>query len=272
MNYLRSGLTFILLAMVLFLGQPGRSVSAHPPDLYQQTELLTFGQDSISLVWSIQPSAALVPGVWQDTDVNGDGEISETEASTWANIRLAEMALSVDGAAPFIWEGKSVRWPASKASFADGTEAIVIRLSAPLSAAAGARLQLQLHNHFAENLSQHRFIVRGEQAVAFAKPTAALGRLELTVLHLDNNGRIPQAITGTWHTTWDSTKATQLLADSEPVDSSIGLGLGMVGLLLALGMWHRGFRSWRDRLSRQAFARFVGDRNRVCWGALVGFS
>ena len=235
----------------------GPSVSAHPPDLYQQIELLTLGRNDISLVWSIQPSAALVPGVWQQADTNGDEQIAAAEAETWANKRLAELTLTVDESTPIVWESMAVTWPASEAALADGSEAILIRLTAPWSMAAGSSQRLQLHNHFEENLSQHQFMVRSEETTAFTQPTAALGQLELLVLGLEGNGRFPSHITGTWHTSWDSTITPSLVTDSEHGSASANVSWGLVVLLIGLSI---------------GFSRAQLQRHKLLWPVLLGMT
>lgn len=247
----------LLLVAGVFITLSVQRAWAHPPDLYSQTQIVTLMPNRIELLWSIRPSPALVPGVWQKADQDGDGNIDAQEASAWARSKMTNIELSLDGREPIGWHLHSVDWPASQSGLETGQEAVQIQLATSWSPGATSESTLQLHNQFEEALSVHRYYLIGREGMVFAQPEHNLGQLSLLVMQPGIDGRYPSE--GTWFTSWDSTISSDQIDTShllpsdrvqiQHIDLLLVLSLGVLVVLVGMRAWRQpGSRSLRPYL------------------------
>lgn len=125
MNKLRFTLIGILILAAALIS-PTKSVSAHPADMNFQTHAITVEEDSISILWTVQPGPALVPTVWDEADLDDDTFVDPEEASQWASLYVPFYFVDVNDGSPVPLEIEAVRFPEVSKAIWLGSEGIEV--------------------------------------------------------------------------------------------------------------------------------------------------
>ena len=155
-----SQIIFLSILTLSLLQITKKPVEAHPADLFLQKLSFTFAEDQLFLDWRITPDPIMSHTVWAETDLDGDGLVSESEARTY----LASVTLLLEtgqtGAEKLRWEIKSWSWPASLQLMEQGQESIQFNLSAELDIDK-TPLKFEIRNLYQETFSINWFSLDG---------------------------------------------------------------------------------------------------------------
>ena len=179
-------ITFLLAALVTLLIPAARAL-AHPADMYYQTHTIHLAPDGVHTTWTILPGTLLAYVTWGDADTNGDEAVSAAEAQQWAQDRLDDYFLVIDGV-QVVWTLEAVRWPDTLVDFEVGSQSIAIDVFGAWAAGSGdvagpaASHTLALYNRYQEIKSINWFAVQGSEALRISTPTQQDGALSVQVV------------------------------------------------------------------------------------------
>ena len=103
-RWFRPTALLLLALLAVFLPQPA---SAHPADMFIQSQTIYIAPDGVRVDWIISPAPILSQVVWNEADQNNDQVVSPEEALDWARPRLDDLSASV-GESRLNWQLQAV--------------------------------------------------------------------------------------------------------------------------------------------------------------------
>ena len=168
-------------ALLLCAYLPTRPVSAHPLDMYAQTQAITLDPQGVQVDWKITPGPLLALGAWDQADQDHDGQVSPQEAQAWLMPFLDQWSLTVDSQPLGGIQVAGITWPASVDAFQSGNDAIDIRLVAAWPQGLSGTHTLAIHNANQEAISLNWFSLTAQGGLSFTNPNQSNGQLTLTL-------------------------------------------------------------------------------------------
>jgi nickel/cobalt transporter (NicO) family protein len=138
------------------------SVSAHPLDEFLQAMYVSLGGDQIGVEVDLTPGVLVGPQVVQLIDTNGDGQITEEEAQSYARQVFQQLSVELDGQPRAIVLTKVVAAPVLNLASGAGSLQLIGTLDSSVIAAGTHELTIQ--NHYAPIQSMY------QSAVVLDKP------------------------------------------------------------------------------------------------------
>lgn len=153
---------FLLSISVLLAALP---VAAHPADQHQQFHTIALSRDGVQVGWDIGVAPLLAPGLWQQTDTDGDKAISQAEAQAWAAAAVPLLQGQLDESTTLPWRLEAVTWPVSFDAMQGGSESISLKLSATWPAPLSGEHRLTLTNSYDPKHSASWFAVETSDTI-----------------------------------------------------------------------------------------------------------
>ncbi len=203
-KYLRAVLMgmagFIMLSLLM---RPALAVSAHPADMYIQSQTIALDESGVQVDWKIVPGPFLADGAWAAADQDHNGSISPAEAQAWVAPFLSEFSVDLDGHALGPYTIQQIHWPASVDLLRTGEEAIEVVLRYTWPAGSSGELPFALHNAHLEANSLNWFAVTSAAGAAFDQPAQNNGLLQFNIVFPNPTSATPAAGTSLM-TSWNS--------------------------------------------------------------------
>jgi nickel/cobalt exporter len=178
-TFLLRGTAFLLIVLSVFA--PTQIASAHPIDMYAQTQTVVIAPDGIQIDWKITPGPLLTDAIWSAADSNQDGPISSQEAAAWTAPWLSELSVSLDNQPLTLTQTQELHWPATVDVMRTGEDSIEMHLLAKLPAGLNGRHAVVIHNSHLEANSLNWFSVSAQQGMTFDQPAQNNGLLGLNI-------------------------------------------------------------------------------------------
>jgi len=166
-----------LSAILLYVLYPTRIVSAHPIDMYAQTQSIIIGPDGIQIDWKITPGPLLADAIWSAADQNQDGSISPQEVQAWVAPWLSDEKALFDSQPVSFTQTQNIHWPATVDVMRTGEDSIEMHLHIQLPAGLSGKYSVVIHNSHLEPNSLNWFSVTSQQGVMFDPPAQNNGLL-----------------------------------------------------------------------------------------------
>jgi nickel/cobalt exporter len=195
----RVALFFILLWFIL----PARPASAHPADMYAQSQSITLNGNGFEIDWKIAPGPFLADAVWEATDQDQNGSISPAEAKAWVSPFLSELSIVLDGQTLSQYQVQNIHWPATVDVLRAGEDSIEVVLLIKWPSELTGRHSLKIHNSHLEANSLNWFALTSEQGLSINQPAQSNGLLDITLHFPNNSGSVPSSGASTL-TSWNS--------------------------------------------------------------------
>lgn len=199
-HLLRWAALFLLL-LLIFL--PVHTASAHPADMYAQSQSFVLTGSGIEIDWKIAPGPFLADAVWQATDQDQNGSISASEAQAWVSPFLSGLSISLDGRPLGRYQLQNIHWPATVDTLRAGEDSIEINLNFEWPAKLAGGHSFEIHNSHLESNSLNWFALTGGQGLSFGQPAQNNGHLDTTIHFPDVSGSPPGNAASTL-TSWNS--------------------------------------------------------------------
>jgi nickel/cobalt exporter len=171
---LRGTALFLILLLVFY---PTLVASAHPIDMYAQTQSMLIGSDGIQIDWKITPGPLLADAIWSAADQNQDGSISSREVQAWTAPWLSGETVLFDNQPIAYTQTQDIRWPATVDVMRTGEDSIEMHLLVKLPAGLSGKHSVVIHNSHLELNSLNWFSVTGQQGMVFDQPAQNNGLL-----------------------------------------------------------------------------------------------
>ena len=194
----------ILLAVLSMLFRPQSMASAHPVDMYAQTQAILLTPAGLQVDWKITPGPLLADAIWDSADQDKDGSVSQAEAQAWAAPVLAQWGLTIDGQPVGKPSVQAVQWPASIDPFRTGEDSIRIRLFFNWPAGETGRHALDMHNSFQEANSLNWFSLSAQTPFSFDEPQQSGGELATQLAFSSGGAAAAPTQTAAALTSWNS--------------------------------------------------------------------
>ena len=182
---LRGAAFFIVLLTII---SPSLVVSAHPIDMYAQTQSILVGSEDIQVDWKITPGPLLADAIWSAADQNHDGLIGPQEVQAWTAAWLSGETVLFDNQPITFTQTRDIHWPATVDVMRTGEDSIEMHLLAGLPAGLKGEHSIALHNSYLEANSLNWFSVSARQVVAFDRPAQNNGLLDFNVYFPGSSG------------------------------------------------------------------------------------
>ncbi len=166
--FLLRGTALFLILLSLF--DPTLVVSAHPIDMYAQTQSILIGPDGIQIDWKITPGPLLADAIWSAADQNQDGSISPQEVQAWTAPWLSGETVLFDNQPIAVTQTQDIHWPATVDVMRTGEDSIEMHLLVKLPAGLNGKHSVVIHNSHLELNSLNWFSVASQQSMMFDQP------------------------------------------------------------------------------------------------------
>jgi len=174
-SFLLRGTAFLLIILSVFA--PTQIASAHPIDMYAQTQSILIGSDGIQIDWKITPGPLLADAIWSAADSNQDGSISPQEVQAWTAPWLSGETVLFDNQPIALTQTQDIHWPATVDVMRTGEDSIEIHLLLQFSAGLSGKHSVVIHNSHLELNSLNWFSVASQQGMTFDQPAQNNGLL-----------------------------------------------------------------------------------------------
>ncbi|HVN16229.1 MAG TPA: hypothetical protein VMT73_10855, partial [Anaerolineales bacterium] len=128
--------------------------------------------------WKILPGPLLADAIWQATDQNSDGTISQAEADAWVAPFISEMTVTMDGQPVKFSASQDVHWPATVNVLRTGEDSVETTISIQWPANLTGKHSFSIHSAHLESNSLNWFSLTSQNGLVFAQPKQTNGRLE----------------------------------------------------------------------------------------------
>ena len=182
-----------LFLIFLWFLLPARSASAHPADMYAQSQSILINETGLQIQWKIAPGPFLADAVWGATDQDQNGSISTTEAQAWVSPFLSGLSVALDGQPLGQYQVQSIHWPSSVDALRAGDDAIEVDLLFSWPGKLTGQYALQVHNSHLKSNSLNWFGLTGEQGFSFDQPSQSNGLLDTRLHFPDDAGPVPSS-------------------------------------------------------------------------------
>ena len=173
--FLLRGTALFLILLSLFY--PTLVASAHPIDMYAQTQSIVIDSDGIQIDWKITPGPLLADAIWSASDQNQDGSISTQEVQAWTASWLSSETVLFDNQPIAYTQTQDIHWPATVDVMRTGEDLIEMHLLVKLPAGLNGKHSVVIHNSHLELNSLNWFSVTSQQGMTFDQPTQNNGLL-----------------------------------------------------------------------------------------------
>ena len=171
---LRGTALFLILLSVFY---PTLVASAHPIDMYAQTQSILIGSDGIQIDWKITPGPLLADAIWSAADQNQDGSISAQEVQAWTAPWLSGETVLFDNQPIAYTQTQDIHWPTTVDVMRTGEDSIEMHLLVQLPAGLNGKHSVVIHNSHLELNSLNWFSVASQQGMTFDQPAQNNGLL-----------------------------------------------------------------------------------------------
>ena len=175
-------LTILILLLLLTCAVTPRPASAHPADMYAQTQSIVLTSAGLQLDWSILPGPFLADAVWAAADLDQNGSISHSEAQAWVAPFLSAFTLNMDGRQVDLVKVENIHWPAAVAGLRTGDDAVQVALRVAWPSGLTGSHTLEIHNAHLEPNSLNSFSITASDGLTFDRPTQDNGHLSLNLI------------------------------------------------------------------------------------------
>ena len=165
------------LFIVLSVLAPTQIASAHPIDMYAQTQSIVVGQDGIQIDWKITPGPLLADAIWSAADQNQDDSISPQEVQAWTASWLSAETVLFDNQPIALTQTQDIHWPATVDVMRTGEDSIEMHLLVQFPAGLTGKHSIVIHNSHLELNSLNWFSVASQQSMSFDQPAQNNGLL-----------------------------------------------------------------------------------------------
>ena len=162
------GTALFLILLSVFC--PTLVASAHPIDMYAQTQSILMGSDGIQIDWKITPGPLLADAIWSAADSNQDGSISPQEVQTWTAPWLSGETVLFDNQPIALTQTQDIHWPATVDVMRTGEDSIEMHLLVQVPAGLSGKHSVVIHNSHLEPNSLNWFSVASQQGMMFDQP------------------------------------------------------------------------------------------------------
>ena len=173
--FLLRGTALFLILLSLFY--PTLVASAHPIDMYAQTQSILIDSDGIQIDWKITPGPLLADAIWSASDQNQDGSISPQEVQAWTAPWLSGETVLFDNQPIALTQTQDIHWPATVDVMRTGEDSIEMHLLIKLPAGPNSKHSVVIHNSHLELNSLNWFSVSSQQGMMFDQPAQNNGLL-----------------------------------------------------------------------------------------------
>ncbi|HUI90110.1 MAG TPA: sulfite exporter TauE/SafE family protein [Anaerolineales bacterium] len=185
-TFLWRGTAFFLILLSAFY--PTRVASAHPIDMYAQTQSIEIGLDGIQIDWKITPGPLLADAIWSAADQNQDGSISSQEVQAWTTPWLSEEKILLDNQPVAFTQTQDIHWPATVDVMRTGEDSIEMHLLVQWPAGLGGKHSVLIHNSHLEPNSLNWFSIASQQGMTFDQPAQNNGLLGVDIYFPNSSG------------------------------------------------------------------------------------
>ncbi|HEY9152071.1 MAG TPA: sulfite exporter TauE/SafE family protein, partial [Anaerolineales bacterium] len=192
-TFLLRGTAFFLILLSVFY--PTLIASAHPIDMYAQTQSVLIAPDGIQIDWKITPGPLLADAIWSAADQNQDGVISLQEAQAWIAPWISGLTVSLDNQPVALSQTQELHWPATVDVMRTGEDSIEMYLLAKLPAGLSGKHAIVIHNSHLEANSLNWFSVSAQQNMKFDQPAQNNGLLGFDIFFPNSSNPATSALT-----------------------------------------------------------------------------
>jgi nickel/cobalt transporter (NicO) family protein len=173
--FLLRGTALFLILLSLFY--PTLVASAHPIDMYAQTQSILIESNGIQIDWKITPGPLLADAIWSAADQNHDGSISLQEVQAWTASWLSGETVLFDNQPIALTQTQDIHWPATVDVMRTGEDSIEMHLLVQFPAGLSGKHSVVIHNSHLELNSLNWFSVASQQSMTFDQPAQNNGLL-----------------------------------------------------------------------------------------------
>ncbi|MGA7194676.1 MAG: hypothetical protein WBW94_13695 [Anaerolineales bacterium] len=174
-SFLLPGTALCLILLSVFY--PTLVASAHPIDMYAQTQSILIGSDGIQIDWKITPGPLLSDAIWSAADQDQNNSISQQEAQAWTAPWLSGLTVSFDNQSLALTQTQDIHWPSTVDVMRTGEDSIEMHLLVKFPAGMSGKHAVVIHNSHLELNSLNWFTVATQQSVTFDQPAQNNGIL-----------------------------------------------------------------------------------------------
>ena len=171
---LRGTALFLILLSVFY---PTLVASAHPIDMYAQTQSILIDSDGIQIDWKITPGPLLADAIWSAADQGQNSSISPQEVQVWTAPWLSGETVLFDNQPIAYTQTQDIHWPAAVDVMRTGEDSIEMHLLVKLPAGLSGKHSVVIHNSHLELNSLNWFSVASQQSMTFDQPAQNNGLL-----------------------------------------------------------------------------------------------
>ncbi len=175
---LRGTALFLILLSVFY---PTLVASAHPIDMYAETQSILIESNGIQIDWKITPGPLLADAIWSAADQNQDGSISPQEVQTWTAPWLSGETVLFDNQPITYTQTQDIHWPATVNVMRTGEDLIEMHLLVKLPGGLSGKHSVVIYNSHLELNSLNWFSVASQQSMAFDQPAQNNGLLGIDI-------------------------------------------------------------------------------------------
>ncbi len=192
---LRGTALFLILLSVFY---PTLVASAHPIDMYAQTQSILIGSDGIQIDWKITPGPLLADAIWSAADQDQNGSVSSQEVQAWTAPWLSGETVLLDNHPIAYTQTQDIHWPATVDIMRTGEDSIEMHLLVKLPAGLTGKHSVVIHNSHLELNSLNWFSVSSQQSMTFDQPAQNNGLIGLDI-YFPNSSTTGTALLTSWN-------------------------------------------------------------------------
>ena len=186
-------LTILLLVLI-----PPGGASAHPVDMYTQSQSVTIAENGLQVDLKITPGPLLADGAWNDADTDHNSMVSQQEANMWGDALFSRWNASLDDQPLNQKPLEEIDWPTNLDAFRSGQDSIHVKLTISWSGGLIGKHKLEMHNAYLEASSLNWFALTSKDGLSFDEPQQQNGLLTTFIYFSGAAGATPAL------TSWDS--------------------------------------------------------------------
>jgi ABC-type nickel/cobalt efflux system permease component RcnA/Tol biopolymer transport system component len=194
--FLLRGIALFLILLLVFY--PTLVASAHPIDMYAQTQSILIGSDGIQIDWKITPGPLLADAIWSAADQNQDGIISPQEVQAWTAPWLSGETVLFDNQPIAYTQTQDIHWPATVDVMRTGEDSIEMHLLVKYPAGLSGKHSVVIHNSHLELNSLNWFSVASQQGVMFDQPAQNNGLIGFDI-YFPNSSNSTTSLLTSWN-------------------------------------------------------------------------
>jgi nickel/cobalt transporter (NicO) family protein len=192
---LRGTALFLILLLALY---PTMVASAHPIDMYAQTQSILIGPDGIQIDWKITPGPLLADAIWSAADQDQNSSISAQEVQAWTAPWLSGETVLFDNQPIAYTQTQDIHWPATVDVMRTGEDSIEMHLLVKLPAGLNGKHSVVIHNSHLELNSLNWFSVSSQPGMTFDQPAQNNGLLGFDI-YFPNSSPVGTSALSSWN-------------------------------------------------------------------------